>query len=142
MKKILIFTDSRGQHIPSGYSHKIFGERIKYECIDVEVDLVLCPMKWTTTLDFFEYTEKNDVSSYDYIILYTGIVEWSPRPKKSAINDLYNNKDTVNLNAWSNNSRDYSKKIINNKKKIFDKYFGLFISLISIISTPFSPFVI
>jgi len=124
VKKILIFTDSRGQHIPSGYSHKIFGERIKYECIDVEVDLVLCPMKWTTTLDFFEYTEKNDVSSYDYIILYTGIVEWSPRPKKSAINDLYNNKDTVNLNAWSNNSRDYSKKIINNKKKIFDKYFG------------------
>jgi len=124
MKKILIFTDSRGQHIPAGYTHEIFPKRVQSEIKNVEVDLILCPMKWTTTLDFIDYSNKNDLSSYDYIILYTGIVEWSPRPQKSALEDLYANKNTINLENWDNNTKDYSKKIINNKKKIFDNFFG------------------
>lgn len=124
IKKILIFTDSRGQHKPAGTNHEIFGERIKNEAKNIEVDLILCPMKWTTTLDFIEYIKNHDISDYNWIILYTGIVEWSPRPQKNAINDLYNNKNTENLNNWHNNSRDYSKKIVNNKKNIFDDIFG------------------
>lgn len=123
-KRILIFTDSRGQHIPADSTHKIFPERIRDEGKDVHVDLVLCPMKWTTTMDFYEYCQKNDISSYDWIVLFTGIVEWSPRPQQSAISDLYNNQNEENTDAWKLNTRDYSKKIVNNKKATFDKLFG------------------
>ncbi len=121
--KILVFTDSRGQHKPAGSKHLIFGERLLEELKDDEVDLVLCPMKWTTTLDFFDYAEKNDLISYDWIILYTGIVEWSPRPASSAYNDLYCNVNEVNKGYYTN-TRDYSKKIVNNKKQLFDNLFS------------------
>lgn len=124
MKKILVFTDSRGQHKPIGSTHKIFGERLKHDVQGVEVDLVLCPMKWTTTLDFYEYCCNHDTSQYDWIVLYTGIVEWSPRPESSAYNDLYNNQFEYNLDTNDLNTRDYSKKIINNKKPHFDLFFG------------------
>ena len=124
MKKILIFTDSRGQHIPAGYNHQIFANRFQEEVKDIEVELLLCPMKWTTTLDFLDYASNNDLSKYDYVVLHTGIVEWSPRPQLSAVNDLYNNKQVENLRNLSLNTRDYSKKIVNNKKKIFDHYFA------------------
>lgn len=124
MRRILIFSDSRGQHKPVGTNHKIFAERLATEVKDVEVDLVLCPMKWTTTLDFFIYAEQFGVEQYDHVVLYTGIVEWSPRPQTSAINDLYYNKSASNNNAWLLNTRDYSKKIVNNKKYIFDSFFG------------------
>lgn len=123
-KKILIFTDSRGQHVPAGNTHEVFPIRIKNEVLNADVDLILCPMKWTTTLDFIQYSEKYDLSIYDWVVLYTGIVEWSPRPFKSAYNDLYNNKNVENIDNWNLNTRDYSKKIVNNKKEIFDRLFG------------------
>lgn len=124
VKKILVFTDSRGQHKPAGSNHLIFGERLAGYSPDIKVDLVLCPMKWTTTLDFLDYIDTYDISNYDAVILYTGIVEWSPRPQKSAINDLYNNHSLVNSGNWSSNTRNYSEKIVNNKKQRFDKLFG------------------
>ncbi|TOG48143.1 6-hydroxymethylpterin diphosphokinase MptE-like protein [Vibrio parahaemolyticus] len=124
MKKILVFTDSRGQHKPAGSTHKIFGERLKYDVKDVEVDLVLCPMKWTTTLDFYEYCNSHDTSQYDWIVLYTGIVEWSPRPISSAFDDLYDNSNESNLDTVDFNTRDYSRKIVNRKKTTFDLFFG------------------
>lgn len=124
MKKILIFTDSRGQHKPAGSSHKIFGEKLRDEVKDVEVELVLCPMKWTTTLDFFEFIESRNLEQYDSVVLYTGVVEWSPRPQLSAVNDLYNNQNVTNEGSWDTNTRDYSKKIVNNKKQNFDRMFG------------------
>lgn len=124
MKRILVFSDSRGQHKPAGANHKIFAERLATEVKDVEVDLVLCPMKWTTTLDFFIYAKQFGIDQYDHVVLYTGIVEWSPRPQGSAINDLYNNTLGSNDDAWKLNTRDYSKKIVNNKKCVFDEFFG------------------
>lgn len=124
MKKILIFTDSRGQHKPTGTNHEVFPSRLRNEVKGLQVDLLLCPMKWTTTLDFLEYISNVNTSDYEWIILYTGIVEWSPRPQKSAINDLYNNKNTNNEGLWFSNTRDYSKKIINNKKGFFNQLFG------------------
>lgn len=124
MKRILVFSDSRGQHKPAGTNHKIFAERLATEVKDVEVDLVLCPMKWTTTLDFFIYASEIGIDKYDHVVLYTGIVEWSPRHQSSAINDLYNNLKSHNENGWQLNTRDYSKKIVNNKKDIFDMLFG------------------
>lgn len=123
MKKILVFTDSRGQHKPAGCSHEIFAERLASDP-RLSVEMFLCPMKWTTTLDFLEIFSLEQLSHYDHVILYTGIVEWSPRPASSARSDLYNNLNTANVNNVGLNTRDYSKKIINNKKAIFDSVFG------------------
>ncbi|CAM3386582.1 6-hydroxymethylpterin diphosphokinase MptE-like protein [Legionella longbeachae] len=133
---ILIFTDSRGQHKPVGQNHKIFGERLA-EHPDLNVDLYLCPMKWTTTLDFLASFSKKQLKQYDWVILYTGIVDWSPRPVSSAYQDLYNNTNTTNLDNIKLNTRDYSKKIVNNKKKIFDEYFGEE-EIIAYLQNPFS----
>jgi hypothetical protein len=84
---------------------------------------MLCPYSWTTTLDFIEciYNKTFDINQYDLVILYTGIVDASPRPI-SNFNNVYDNKqdDTVTYNKLI--SRDRSiKRIINNKKKFMDK---------------------
>lgn len=123
MKKILIFTDSRGQHKPAGTAHDIFAERMAKDP-RFTVDMFLCPMKWTTTLDFLEQFPPERLAGYDHVILYTGIVEWSPRPAPSARADLYDNATTTNLENLGLNTPDYSKKIVNNKKAIFDRVFG------------------
>ena len=123
LKRILIFTDSRGQHKPAGQTHEIFTERLaKHPRLDV--DLFLCPMKWTTTLDFLEQFPPERLASYDHVILYTGIVDWSPRSASSARADLYDNKNVQNIENFHLNTVIYSKKIVNNKKKIFDRVFG------------------
>lgn len=122
-KRVLIFTDSRGQHKPAGCSYDIFAERLlKDERLDV--DMFLCPMKWTTTLDFLEQFPLEQLAKYDHVILYTGIVEWSPRPAPSARADLYDNQSPANTENIGLNTRDYSRKIVNNKKAIFDRVFG------------------
>lgn len=122
-KRVLIFTDSRGQHKPAGCSYDIFAERLlKDERLDV--DMFLCPMKWTTTLDFLEQFPLEQLAKYNHVILYTGIVEWSPRPAPSARADLYDNQSPANTENIGLNTRDYSRKIVNNKKAIFDRVFG------------------
>jgi Protein of unknown function DUF115 len=121
--KILIYTDSRGQHKPAGQTHQMFGERMQADP-RLQVDLFLCPMKWTTTLDFLDAFSPERLASYDAVILYTGIVDWSPRRYSSALNDLYDNKNIVNLDNQALNTRDYSRKVVNNKKNIFDEVFG------------------
>jgi hypothetical protein len=81
-------------------------------------------MKWTTTIDFLEFMTDKDWRSYDHVILYTGIVDWSPRPQKSAISDLYNNQAPENLENIKLNTADYGQKVVNNKKALFDDIFG------------------
>lgn len=119
--KILIYTDSRGEHVPKNCDHTIYSKRIASDK-RFDVTLVLCTMKWTTTLDFLEYMQEKNVQPYDYdlIILHTGIVEHSPRKKEDAYNLLYNNSNE------KCNYKDFPKKdrIINSKKDIFDKIFG------------------
>jgi hypothetical protein len=122
-KRILIFTDSRAQHKPVGSTHHIFAERLAADP-RLDVDMFLCPMKWTTTLDFLEQFPPSRLAQYDHVILYTGIVEWSPRPAPSVQADLYDNRSLANLDNLGLNTRDYSRKIINNKKAIFDRVFG------------------
>ncbi len=95
-KRVLIFTDSRGQHKPVGSNHKIFAERIAEEP-RLEVESRLCPMKWTTTLDFLSGFDEKKLASYDHVILYTGIVDWSPRRISNAVNDIYDNRSPLNL---------------------------------------------
>lgn len=122
-KRILLFADSRGQHKPAGCDHPIFGERLVADD-RLEVDMYLCPMKWTTTLDFLERFDLDVLNSYDHVILYTGIVDWSPRKISNAYNDLYCNDASLNETNFDLNTRDYSKKIVNNKKNMFDAVFG------------------
>ena len=123
-KKVLIYTDSRGQHTPRGADpHDVFATRLANHP-DIDATVILCPMKWTTTLDFFAFLEANADETYDHIILHTGIVEWSPRPQDSAINDLYHNQTPANLGNEGLNTRDYSLKIVNDKKPLFDSAFG------------------
>lgn len=103
--------------------HEVFAERLaKHPGINAEV--VLCPMKWTTTIDFLDYLQDHPAEDYDHVILYTGIVDWSPRPLPSAINDLYNNSLPLNLDNTGLNTREYNKKVVNNKKLSFDAVFG------------------
>ncbi len=111
--KILIYTDSRGEHVPKTFNHTIYGEKIAQDK-RLDVTLVLCRMKWTTTLDFLEYIQEKEIY-YDLIILHTGIVEHSPRKYRSCINDLYDNK---------NGSNSTKIRKINSKKYIFDRVFG------------------
>lgn len=122
-KRLLVFTDSRGQHKPAGQDHAIFGERLAADP-RFEVDLYLCPMKWTTTLDFLAHFGPEQLARYDHVILYTGIVDWSPRRRSSAMGDLYDNPELANADNLAFNTRDYSKKVVNNKKRIFDQVFG------------------
>lgn len=77
--KTLIFTDSRGQIKDSFSGRLLFTEKIKRE---FDCDLILCPYKWSTTLDFISLIEskKINIDLYDKIVLYTGVVEFSPRP--------------------------------------------------------------
>lgn len=45
--RILVYTDSRGQHTPRGAPvHDVFAKRLA-KLPGVEAELVLCPMKWT-----------------------------------------------------------------------------------------------
>jgi len=83
MKKILIYTDSRGQVINNiqPYSHKL---KNLYNC-----ELHICEEKWTTTLDFFRLIENKNLNNYDYVILQTSVVENSPRIKKDAYEKIY-----------------------------------------------------
>jgi glycosyltransferase involved in cell wall biosynthesis len=121
--KILIFTDSRGQHKPKGSTHEMFPYRIAKEP-GFEVELYLCPFKWTTTLDFLATFTRERLLCYDAIILYTGIVDWSPRPEGSARNDLYDSQAVANEENLLLNTDNYGQKILNNKKVIFDQVFG------------------
>jgi len=122
-KRVLVFADSRGQHKPVGCEHLIFGERLAADP-RLEVDIFLCPMKWTTTLDFLERFDQKTLAEYDHVILYTGIVDWSPRKFSNAKGDLYDSITAINEENWQLNTREYTKKIVNNKKRVFDEVFG------------------
>lgn len=84
MTKCLIFTDSRGEHKATFRNKHIFTEKITRMLKDqgIVVDKMCCPFSRTTTMDFIEIIEKKiiDIDSYDKIILFTGVVEFSPRP--------------------------------------------------------------
>ncbi len=123
VRRILIFTDSRGQHKPVGCSYDIFAERLAKDP-RLDVDIFLCPMKWTTTLDFLEQFPLERLVQYDQVILFTGIVDWSPRTARSARYELYDNPDIANVENLGLNTRDYTKKIVNKKKIFFDRVFA------------------
>lgn len=123
-KRILIFTDSRGQRKGTFSSELIFTEKIKqyFEKKNIKVDLMLCPYRWTTTIDFIQCIEENiiSISEYDVIILYTGIVEYSPRP-------ISNFKEALNGGDEDVTRKKLQKskvKMVNNKERFMKKWIG------------------
>lgn len=121
--KILLFTDSRGQHTAQGTKHLVYGEMLA-NTKGLHVDRFYCPFKWTTTLDFLSSFDARELARYDHVLLQTGIVDFSPRPFKNAYLDLYNCNTEENTSNISLDTRDYSKKVRNWKKPIFDRIFG------------------
>jgi hypothetical protein len=121
--KILIFTDSRGQHITKGAGHQVYGDMLS-SLHGIEVEAYYCPFKWTTTADFLVSFNRKKLLEYDLVLLQTGIVDFSPRTQSSANFDLYENIAEENKENLALNTRDYSKKIKNHKKRFFDKIFG------------------
>jgi glycosyltransferase involved in cell wall biosynthesis len=125
--KILIFTDSRGEHKNTFKTKKIFTEKLKdyFNNIDINVDLMLCPFKWTTTIDFIQLIEdkKININDYDFIILYTGIVEYSPRPVTNYDAVMKCNNDNYTYNNLIDRKHS-GGRIENDKKKYFEKLFS------------------
>lgn len=124
--KILIFTDSRGEYKASFNDKKIFTEKLKeyFTNFNVSCDLMLCPFSWTSTLEFIECIENKIINkdNYDFIILYTGVVEYSPRPI-SNYNKAYNEyNNDITFDRLVDRDRKYGK-IFNNKEKIAKKIF-------------------
>ena len=125
MKKILLFTDSRGVHKPVGSRHSTYPELlIREEGLDVTS--LLCPFQWTTIPDFLEVIERYGATSFDYIILHVGIVDHSPRPLSWMINKLYSPEsvtDSATVEELFEKLKFAGKKIINRKKDFLDKLF-------------------
>ena len=125
-KKILIFTDSRGEHKVSFQKDKIFSEKLKdyFFQHDIECELMLCPFSWTSTLEFIYCIDQKVINkdNYDFIILYTGVVEYSPRPISNYNNALSKSKDPITYEKLLDRERK-NGRITNSKKIIINKYF-------------------
>jgi hypothetical protein len=124
--KILCFTDSRGIYDRSWNTGEIWPKKIKKELEKQghNVSLILCPYKWTSTIDFIELIEKKilNISSFDIVILYTGVVEFSPRPL-SNFNACYDPLVTNDGNITYKRLLYPQKiKLINNKKKFMENF--------------------
>jgi hypothetical protein len=127
--KILVFTDSRGVHRPSGSSHTMYPLRLA-GMKEHSVTHYLCPYQWTTIPDFInliENDERFNPANFDKIILHAGIVDHSPRPTSAAINRIYAPDDTTPSDKVEElfRTRNFSgNKIINRKQAILDLLFG------------------
>lgn len=90
-----MYTDSRGDNIPGHVDYQHYGVKLKEK---YDVDMYLCPEKWTTTLDFLKLyysLDKKQRDSYDYVVLHTGIVDFSPRHQTIAIEKIYSDKKDI-----------------------------------------------
>lgn len=81
--RVLIYTDSRGFEVTKPWNRKNpFSSYIKYFIFRYNCDVVVCPQKFTSFLDFLDLY-KNSSKKYDFVILHCGIVDLAPRPKSS-----------------------------------------------------------
>lgn len=124
--KVLIFTDSRGEHKATFKTQPIFVDRLKMflESNHHELVIMSCPFTWTSTIDFIELIETNmiNINEYDKIVLYTGVVEYSPRPLSNFI-QCYSPTNPRDVTIESLLDRGHSTgRIINNKQKFMEKY--------------------
>ncbi len=89
--KLLVYTDSRGHEITKLRNrYNPFASYIGHLMRNYCVYYYLCPERSTTIPDFLEVYRKSK-TTYDHIILHTGVVDFAPRPI-SMIEDIYNLK--------------------------------------------------
>lgn len=90
-KKVLIYTDSRGFEVTKPWNRKsALSSYIKKIVNQHSCDVIICPEKHTSLLDFIDYYESNNVR-YDCVILHCGIVDFAPRPE-SSFDEMYKSK--------------------------------------------------
>ena len=126
MTKVLIFTDSRGEHKATFPNQPIFTDKITsfLQNKGFVVDTMCCPFSWTSTLEFIEIIEKKiiDVDSYDKIILFTGVVEFSPRPLSNFKNCFQPKKFTEITFDQLVDVKRPNGRIINNKQDFMSQF--------------------
>lgn len=126
-RRILFFTDSRGEFKASFGDHPIFTERAKasLETRGDVVHMILCPFKWTSTVDFIELIEAGAlrIDRYDHIMLYTGVVDWSPRPL-SSYRACMKGETRDPLDLALRRRRLRAPKLANHKTAFFRHFFG------------------
>ena len=124
-KKVLIFTDSRGQYKDSFSNKNIFTEKLHqyFKNKNILCNMMLCPFGWTSTIDFIQCIEEKHINPdiYDIIILYTGVVEYSPRPLSNFYEAFCNYNEKISIDRLMN---DKPPRILNNKKQFFINFFG------------------
>ncbi len=91
-KRILLYVDSRGKNISGHNDYEHYTARLA-ETFDV--DMYLCPEKWTATLDFLTLCRYIRLEDYDAVVLHTGIVDVSPRHQRIAIERIYAQKQDI-----------------------------------------------
>jgi Protein of unknown function DUF115 len=126
VKKILLFTDSRGVHKPAGSKHSLYADRLAKHA-DLAVTSYLCPYQWTTIPDFLALAETLDLAAFDHVILHAGIVDHSPRPVSQMMEKLYEpavETDAKTTAALLSSRKFTQQKIVNRKKVILDSLFG------------------
>ena len=125
-RKVLIFTDSRGQYKASFSNKNIFTKKLHqyFKNKNIQCDMMLCPFKWTSTIDFIQCIEEKHINPdiYDIIILYTGVVEYSPRPLSNFYEAFYKYDEKISIDRLIKNK---PPRILNNKKQFFINFFGL-----------------
>ena len=93
--RILLYTDSRGFRIRGRYAvndpmHFYPGELVKR----FNVECHICPEKHTTLVDFL-HTYQSSSRDFDVVVAHVGIVDFSPRGRKSAREQLYLSKKSL-----------------------------------------------
>jgi hypothetical protein len=86
-RRLCVYTDSRGFHKHKGFTGSMFWEKLAGQ---YQVDSFVQPFKWTTLLDFIGLLADGviDPDNYDFIIVWAGIVDFSPRPNSQLFNGL------------------------------------------------------
>ena len=119
-KKILFFTDHRGENAQfQNFLGNIKNYFLNY---NVDAEFIINPFKYTTTIDFIYCVEQKviDIKNYDFVFLYVGEIEYVPKTKSEINNIISGRNDYI----YFKDLLSKEKKINNNKKYIFNKYFG------------------
>lgn len=107
--KIAFFTDSRG-----GFKHdpklNFFWENFSRTS---KVDAFIQPYKWTSITDFLELVKDGLFvpSDYDWVVLWAGVVDFSPRPVDSCIQELLGGRDKNLVQVVPNRQSFYQRRI-------------------------------
>jgi hypothetical protein len=78
--RVLIYADSRGRNITGPHKTHYLGSYIHSLQRSFHVTYELTPHSHTTMVDFLNFADNVDLTSFDQVILHCGIVDFSPRP--------------------------------------------------------------